>query len=180
MQKIHKMRLKIVPLFMPGNLSFIKTVFGLLSLSVLLSACGLVSHTTYEAGRSALPAGMNHIQAELYSAHKQWQGTPYVLGGSDVNGVDCSSFMQIVFDHHFGIEMPRHTSEQLQVGSGVRRTAVRPGDLVFFRTGANTMHVGVIVEADEFLHASTSSGVMISSLGESYWASRYLGARRIL
>jgi cell wall-associated NlpC family hydrolase len=120
------------------------------------------------------------VQEQLYSAHSRWEGTPYLLGGKGPNGVDCSSFTQIVFDNFFDIDLPRNTREQLQSGEGIRRRAIHPGDLIFFRTGRNTLHVGIAMEDGDFLHASVSRGVMVSNLSESYWAGRYLGARRLL
>jgi cell wall-associated NlpC family hydrolase len=159
-----------------------------------LAACGVASRTASGPGVSPPDASapsvssparetsrsLRNVQRELYRAHDEWKGTPYVLGGSSPRGVDCSSLMQIIFERHFGMDMPRHTSEQIRQGRGVRRSAIRPGDLIFFRTTRTALHVGVALNSDEFLHASTSSGVMISSLSEQYWSSRYLGARRVL
>lgn len=133
-----------------------------------------------ETAGEAASAEMSEVTRQLWGAHSEWEGTPYVLGGSGINGVDCSSFTQIVFRDFFGTELPRSTKEQIREGTGVRRNRVRPGDLVFFRTGRNTMHVGIAMEGGDFLHASVSSGVMISNLSQSYWASRYLGTRRVL
>lgn len=113
-------------------------------------------------------------------AHKDWKGTPYVWGGKGYNGVDCSSFMQIVFEDYFGIILPRVTSDQIKVGSGIKKQDIKIGDMVFFRTGRNTLHVGVMINTSQFLHASTSSGVMISALQERYWNDAYLTTRRIL
>ncbi|MDZ7695136.1 MAG: NlpC/P60 family protein [Balneolaceae bacterium] len=62
----------------------------------------------------------------------------------------------------------------------MRRRSVRTGDLVFFKTGRKSFHVGIIIEEGEFLHASTSQGVTTSSIYDRYWANRYLGARRIM
>lgn len=154
----------------------------------MLSACGAVSRTVppgSSGGSSAAPGtgeirSLNQVQKELLKAHEEWEGTPYVLGGSGINGVDCSSFIQIVFERHFGMNMPRNTRQQIREGRGVRRSAVRPGDLIFFRTTRRDLHVGIAVNEEEFLHASTSSGVMISSINERYWASRFLGIRRVL
>lgn len=120
------------------------------------------------------------MQASLEQAYRDWRGTPYVLGGASREGVDCSRFVSIVFDRYFGVEVADYTREQLQEGRGVNRGGLRPGDLVFFRTGRATLHVGIIVEGEEFLHASTSQGVMVSSLDEAYWSSRYLTARRVM
>lgn len=120
------------------------------------------------------------IKESLEIAYKDWQGVPYVLGGTGYEGVDCSSFMQIVFEDYFGIKLPRNTKDQIKVGKSVKQKGIRLGDLVFFKTGKNTLHVGVMVNSQEFMHASTSSGVMISGLQERYWAERYLTTRRVL
>jgi cell wall-associated NlpC family hydrolase len=122
---------------------------------------------------------ISSVQQELRSAHSQWEGTPYALGGSSSRGVDCSSLTQIVFRDFFDLDLPRHTTAQLQAGSGVRRSAIQPGDLIFFRTSRGVLHVGIAMGGGDFLHASVSSGVMISNINESYWSGRYLGARRV-
>lgn len=120
------------------------------------------------------------VKSSLYQAHSSWEGTPYKFGGTSSRGIDCSAFMQIVFDDYFGIELPRNTKRQMYAGTGVRRSALKTGDLVFFKTGRKTLHVGVLVEEDEFLHASTSQGVTISSMDDYYWKSRYLAGRRVV
>lgn len=156
---------------------------------LVLAGCGLARRGTGTYGyggtgsSGAQPAMMvskyNEIQASLMQAYRDWKGTPYVLGGRSPEGVDCSSFVDIVFDRYFGIELPPNTRKQLNAGTGVRRLAVRTGDLVFFQTGRRTLHVGILVNESEFLHASTSQGVMLSNLNETYWKSRYLAARRV-
>ena len=125
-------------------------------------------------------SSLNEAKASLMQAYREWKGTPYVLGGASPEGVDCSRLVNIVFDDYFGIDLPTNTKEQLNVGNGIRRAAVRTGDLVFFRTGRKTLHVGIAVNSGEFLHASTSNGVMISKLGKSYWRNSFLAARRVL
>lgn len=153
----------------------------------LLTACGLARHGlnpdrpgTERTAISVSPsASASQVVQLLNNAHDDWAGTPYILGGSSHSGIDCSAFTKVVFENYFNAEIPRHTSEQLQAGTGVRRNFIRPGDLVFFRTARGVLHVGIAMDGDRFLHASVSSGVMISSLRESYWASRYIGARRV-
>lgn len=133
------------------------------------------------ASRPAMAvSSLNEAKASLIQAYRDWKGTPYVLGGASPKGVDCSRLVNIVFDDYFGMDLPTNTKEQLNVGNGIRRAAVRTGDLVFFRTGRKTLHVGIAVNSGEFLHASTSNGVMISKLGKSYWRNRFLAARRVL
>lgn len=105
-------------------------------------------------------------------------GVPYVFGGTSTSGFDCSGFVQHVFAM-LGMGVPRTADAQYDFG----RPAVggpRPGDLVFFDTYGGVSHVGIYLGSGEFVHASSSHGVMVSHLSESYWASRYVGARRLI
>ncbi len=125
-------------------------------------------------------SSLNEAKSSLMKAYREWKGTPYRIGGESSKGVDCSRFVEIVFEDYMGIDLPNNTRTQLNEGKGIRRAGIRTGDLVFFKTGRKTLHVGVAVNRGEFLHASTSNGVMISKLGNSYWRERFLAARRIL
>lgn len=152
--------------------------------TILLASCGIAERTTEPRGGSetdrSRSISVSSVSEQLFSAHSEWEGTPYVLGGSGINGVDCSSFTQIVFRGYFGTQLPRNTREQLQEGESVRRQHISPGDLIFFRTDRNMLHVGIAIENGDFLHASVSQGVMISNLSEPYWAGKYIGTRRVL
>lgn len=119
------------------------------------------------------------VRATLDEAFKDWQGVPYVLGGNGYDGVDCSSFLQIVFADYFNIKLPRVTSDQIKTGKSVKKNQIKIGDLVFFKTGKRTLHAGVMINNQQFMHASTSSGVMISALQERYWSDAYLTTRRV-
>ncbi|MEX2601097.1 MAG: NlpC/P60 family protein [Balneolaceae bacterium] len=161
----------------------------LITLLLLFTSCGVAGRTGVPAAgqeatlsRSSLSASISteEIQNQLQAAYADWEGTPYQLGGSGPDGVDCSSFMQIVLSDYFDVMLPRNTREQIRVGQGVRRGAIRPGDLIFFRTTRRDLHVGIALSGDDFLHASVSSGVMVSGLDEHYWSSRFLGVRRVL
>ena len=143
---------------------------------LFISACGTTNRGTSPASYQ----GGSEIISQLRSAHSEWEGTPYILGGSGIGGIDCSAFIQTVFRDYFGVDLPRHTGDQLQEGSAVRRNFIRPGDLVFFRTRRGVLHVGIAMHDGDFLHASVSQGVTISNLSENYWAARYLGTRRVL
>ncbi|ULO10145.1 C40 family peptidase [Paenibacillus sp. 19GGS1-52] len=107
-------------------------------------------------------------------------GTKYVTGGISTNGFDCSGFTMYVFDK-IGIDLPHQSGSQYQMGSAISRDDLRPGDLVFFNTtGKGVSHVGIYVGEGKFAHASSSRGVTISSLSDSYYVNRYVGAKRIM
>lgn len=107
-------------------------------------------------------------------------GTKYVSGGTTTNGFDCSGFTMYVFDK-IGINLPHQSGSQYQMGSAVSRDELRAGDLVFFNTnGRGVSHVGIYVGDGDFAHASSSRGVTISSLSDSYYVNRYIGAKRIM
>lgn len=110
-------------------------------------------------------------------------GTPYVWGGNSLsNGIDCSGLVQQVYKK-YGISLPRVTYDQINVGSSVGRSKLRPGDLVFFDTDRNRRgpdHVGIYMGGGRFIHApKPGDRVKISSLGDSYYADRWMGGRRV-
>ena len=113
-------------------------------------------------------------------------GTPYKFGGNTSSGFDCSGFTVKVFqDNNFSL--PRRSSDQADAGKSIDIKTVKPGDLLFFATsgGSRVSHVGIVhtIENDgeiKFIHASTSKGVIISSLKEKYWNKAYLHAQRVL
>ena len=105
-------------------------------------------------------------------------GTPYVFGGTSASGFDCSGFVQHVFSM-LGVTLPRTADAQYYAGNRVRGH-MRAGDLVFFQTyEPGPSHVGIYLGHGKFVHAS-SHGVMVSSMADSYWSVRYLGAKRFI
>ncbi len=107
-------------------------------------------------------------------------GARYVFGGNSRNALDCSSFTQQVF-RQLNIKLPRTAREQFSTGSEVIRGDLRKGDLVFFQTYANfPSHVGIYLGNRKMIHASSRDRqVIISSMDNQYYLSRYLGARRV-
>jgi cell wall-associated NlpC family hydrolase len=108
------------------------------------------------------------------------RGAPYRMGGVDPAGFDCSGFVRYVYQQH-GVAMPREVREQFRVGKTVTRDRLEPGDLVFFSTvtpGAS--HVGIVIGGDQFVHAPSERGVVrVENLSSQYWASRFVGAKRV-
>ncbi len=119
---------------------------------------------------------------QLYQRHDQWQGTPYRLGGMSKQGIDCSGFVQLTFAEEFDLQLPRTTESQAQLSKQVKQKNLRTGDLVFFKipNQGKLHHVGIYLEDDQFLHASTSKGVIISSLQDAYWRENYWQSVRVL
>ena len=117
------------------------------------------------------------IAMSLTRSAMRFIGTPYVFGGTSAAGFDCSGYTQHVFAM-LGIRIPRLADAQFYAGrptSGGMTT----GDLVFFQTyEPGPSHVGIYLGNGRFVHSS-SHGVMVSRLGDSYWRSRYLGAKRL-
>jgi len=116
---------------------------------------------------------------KLVETANHYRGVPYVFGGNTPSGFDCSGFTKYVFQKE-GIQLPRMADEQYLIGSSIPRSRLLPGDLVFFTTyepGAS--HTGIYVGDGQFISATSSGGVRVDSLSSSYWASRYLGAKRV-
>ena len=128
---------------------------------------------------------LNIAVEELYDQKllvflESWYGTKYRLGGSDRSGVDCSAFVQHFMSTMYDIILPRTSGEQFVQSVRILKSELQEGDLVFFRTQRRKQvsHVGIYLRNNKFVHASTSSGVMISDLSEAYYSSRFIGAGR--
>ena len=114
-------------------------------------------------------------------------GTKYRSGGADTRGFDCSGFTSYVYGQN-GISIGRSSRDQFAQNTPINRKQIRPGDLVFFsgtRIGSDVGHVGIVTEVDKsadtflFIHSSSRGGVVISRSTDTYYAQRYLGARRV-
>jgi len=148
-----------------------RRAFGgaVLILVLLLGGC---------AGSGRAPI-QDPVVDRLLAFFQQWSGVPYRLGGASRRGVDCSAFVQHAFRDVFNFGLPRQTVEQSRHGRRVRKSDLRRGDLVFFKTGWRQYHVGISLGGNVFIHAAESSGVSRSSLSTPYWAKRFWKARRI-
>jgi len=117
---------------------------------------------------------------ELIRVSAQWLRTPYKYGGQSKSGVDCSAFVGIVYKEALGITLPRSSSAIAKSATSVQRSNLHCGDIVFFTNKEKRIsHVGIYLSNGNFVHASTSSGVAVASLNNSYWKSYYAGAGRI-
>jgi cell wall-associated NlpC family hydrolase len=129
-----------------------------------------------------LKDGANHsqVRSQLLQQLAEWKGVPHRDGGLSKQGVDCSGFVYLTFADEFGIRIPRTTQSQVLKGVVVEQSDLIPGDLVFFQTGIKQRHVGIYVGDNQFIHTSSSRGVMTSRLDNPYWQDAYWHSRRLV
>lgn len=137
-------------------------------------------HATPHKVRSHTPVDQSRIGGVLQDFYTNWQGTPYRHGGMSQRGIDCSAFTYLAYRNLFTIDLPRTVSEQASRGQKIPRNALKPGDLVFFKTGLFQKHVGIYMEDLSFMHVSTIKGVMISRLDDDYWRNKYWKSKRLI
>lgn len=148
-----------------------------------LKADGELNDATYQklTWEAFAKEGIPKVKGkEIVSRAAKYKGVPYVFGGTTTKGFDCSGYVQYVFKD-CKAKLPRLADEQALQGIFVTQKQLRPGDLVFFTTyAAGASHVGIYAGDGQFWSASSSKGVILSSLKDDYWKQRYYGARRVL
>lgn len=134
----------------------------------LLSACGSRRHTvkTNPSTAAAVADAMSRLKSRpLYRFITDWTGVRYRLGGLDKNGVDCSGFAYLLERDIYGVQLPRRSRDQAQVVKDKNIAQLKEGDLIFFSFGGNEVdHVGVYLNDNFFVHASTTRGVIVDDL----------------
>lgn len=118
----------------------------------------------------------------LYKEIKDWLGTPYKYAGTGKDGADCSGFVMMVYQAVYGKKLQRNSARMYERNCrSVGRDDLCEGDLVFFNNGrgGGINHVGIYLKDGKFAHTSSSRGVMISDLGDAYFAARFYAAGRV-
>ena len=169
---------------MKQSFSYIIVLLGLMS---CLSSC----HTSaprldYKAlAQASVRLGMdieltdNH---KLYVNAAEWIGTPYRVGGDSRHGTDCSGLVSQLYKKTYRMCLSRSTDGQLKESNKIARRNLREGDLVFFTSRSSrkkVAHVGIYLKDGKFIHASTSQGVIVSSLKEKYYTQHWLCGGRV-
>lgn len=178
----------------------IKQIIVVLATSVFVVSCGSSKSATNKKSNTKTVAKSENLRkldskfdgnvsrsiSDILKDAEKYIGTPYKFGGNTPSGFDCSGFTVKVFEEN-DFNLPRRSSDQAEAGKNIDIKDVKPGDLLFFATagGSRVSHVGIVHDIGpdgevKFIHASTSKGVMISSLNEKYWNKAYLHAQRVL
>lgn len=108
-----------------------------------------------------------------------WYGTRYRYGGTTKSGIDCSAFVQAVYLSAFALSLPRTARDQYRQSRIISATEMKTGDLIFFNTTGGISHVGIYLQNNKFIHASTSYGVTISDMFDPYYLKRFIGVGHI-
>lgn len=170
----------------------IKKIAVLVLLAFVLSSCKSKKTSVRKSSSKEkkhtsrpLPPSNSLADAVIHYA-KKFEGVKYKYGGTTKKGMDCSGLVTTAFNSK-DIVLPRTTSAMAVHGDWIDLKKVRKGDLLFFATRKNSRkvnHVGIVTYTNgnriEFIHASTSAGVIVSSLAERYWYFAFVQARRVL
>ncbi len=117
--------------------------------------------------------------SELRRVAESYLGVKYKWAGSDRNGMDCSGFVQTVFDEAHGMQLPRNSAAMARYGKSIDKDKLKPGDLVFFKR-VRIDHVGIYMGEGYFIHSQSGIGVTYTKLESPYFSTHYAGAKRVV
>ncbi|MCM1521050.1 MAG: C40 family peptidase [Muribaculaceae bacterium] len=166
-------------------------ISAILSVMALLASCSSSRRAIPVAVGDATPGrdlstsippytdGLHPHSKSLVSEARSWLGTPYKYGGEDHTGVDCSALVMKVYQSALDINVPRSSAEQHDYCASVSKSALIPGDLIFFATDKekkSVSHVGIFIGEGKMIHASASKGVIVSDINQDYYVRNFAGA----
>ena len=173
--------------FHRGISKYVLRLLCMMLAAICMCACGShksvrLSKTSRGRGKQQVEAVIPHnLSGERLAVVKEaaeWVGTPYRYAAQEKGeGTDCSGMVMSVYDKVLDIKLPRNSAKQAEFCKVLREKDVRPGDLVFFATGKDPdriSHVGIMLNDDDFVHASTSKGVVISKVSSPYYQRTFM------
>lgn len=139
------------------------------------SSCKVSKQEVVVAPKEEKRIENKHKVSDLRAYCLDWLGTPHRMGGTTKQGVDCSGFVCNVYKEIYGITLPRRSQDMAKACKTISKKDLEEGDLVFFnnKKGGSINHVGIFLDKDKFIHTSSSKGVTVGRLTETYWAERF-------
>lgn len=169
---------------MDSKIKSFNLFFLLAFLTFILSSCSSSKNIANDPIYN--PSGNEQLlskdEIKLIKEAKSWIGTKYKYGGHSREGTDCSGFVLQVYKAVYDLKLPRSSKEQYTFCKKISKNKMRVGDLVFFATGKSkdvVSHVGIYIGNNEFIHASSSKGVVISNLDQNYYVRTFVSAGKV-
>ena len=129
------------------------------------------------------PIGLEYSPSDnqaLYQAINSWLGVPYKYGGTDRDGIDCSAFVGTIYRQVYGVTLHRTSNDMLRDVTLIPKSQLQEGDILFFTNSKGKVsHVGIYLKDNLFAHASTSNGVSVSRLSDTYWQKHFYKGGRV-
>ena len=142
-----------------------RIIFLLVLSAIILSSCGSRKPISNTKAAGMADAMSKLKSKDLYRFITDWAGVKYRLGGLDKRGIDCSGFALLLQKDIYQISLPRRSRDQAEAIKEKKLAQLKEGDLIFFSFGGGEVdHVGVYLNNDYFVHASTSRGVIVDDL----------------
>ncbi len=158
-----------------------KLIFPFFMLIMLMTGCSpKFAPRPYYVGQEKVIASQDELVEKIKVEIQKFYGAPYKWGGETPSGTDCSGMVKTIYQQALGITLPHNAQAIYETSKKIYRMDLMFGDLVFFSsTGRRATHMGIYVDRNYFLHASSSRGVVLSKLSETYYKNQFIGAGRI-
>jgi len=164
----------------------LKKVLFISIILISFSSCKSSKKAVSKTQTTKTSKTINPKAADIINYANTFEGVKYKYGGTTKKGMDCSGLIYVAFNEN-DVALPRVSTDMATSGQWVDLKKVKEGDLLFFATKKNSRtinHVGLVTSARlgnvEFIHATTSKGVITSNLAERYWYFAFVQARRVL
>ena len=175
----------------PFSRNLLTPLLSVVTAIMILTGCSSSKHASSSKHRGKTPTrteistkGLSKERRLIVEEALKWEGTPYKYAGAERGkGTDCSGMVLAVYRDVANVLLPRNSAKQAEFCHKLNKKEVRPGDLVFFATGKDPKrisHVGIMLDDDNFIHASTSKGVVISQVSTPYYVRTFKGYGRAL
>lgn len=163
--------------FMSRDLEEEDFIIGQLFVDEMVNEVPVIAKRVEKSSKTKNALGLEYSASDnnaLYEAINSWLGVPYKYGGTDRNGIDCSAFVGTIYKQVYGVTLNRTANDMLRNVTLIAKSKLREGDIVFFTNrNGKVSHVGIYLKEGLFAHASTSNGVSVSRLDDTYWQKHF-------